>query len=260
MVTGPARSPGVSPAPAVLILGGTAEARDLAAALVAAGRPVISSLAGRVRNPALPVGDVRIGGFSTAAGDGVEGLAAYLSDHHVRAVVDATHPFAATISANAVAATARTGTPLVRLQRPGWRDHPDADGWTWVGSATEAVAAGAGSRHPFLTTGRQSLDRFLPWADRQVTVRVVDPPDVPLPQQWRLIRSRGPYAYADELTVMRAAGSDLLVTKDSGGTHTAAKLDAARDLGVRVVVIRRPASAPDVPQVTTVTEVLGWLG
>ena len=246
--------------PLVLILGGTAEARALAAALVAAGRPVISSLAGRVADPALPAGEVRVGGFSTAARDGVEGLAAYLADRQIGAVVDATHPFAATISANAVAAAVHTGTPLLRLQRPGWRDHPDADRWTWVATVDEAVAAGARSRRPFLTTGRQSLDRFLPWADREVTVRVVDPPEFGLPERWRLIRSRGPYAYAGELSLMRDAGSDLLVTKDSGGTHTAAKLDAARDLGLPVVVIERPTPPPGVHQVATVDEALVWLG
>ena len=89
---------------------------------------------------------------------------------------------------------------------------------------------------------------------------MVDPPEFTLPERWRLIRSRGPYGYADELTLMRDAGSDLLVTKDSGGTHTAAKLDAARDLGVRVVVIERPMTPPGVPQVATVDEVLAWLG
>ena len=247
------------PAPPVLILGGTAEARALAAALVATGRPVISSLAGRVRDPALPVGEVRVGGFSTAARDGVEGLAAYLTERAIGVVVDATHPFAATISTNAVAAAERTATPLLRLQRPGWRDHPDAARWTWVDSADQAVAAGATSRRPFLTTGRQSLDLFLPWADLEVTVRVVDPPEFPLPGRWSLIRSRGPYAYADELALMRGAGSDLLVTKDSGGAHTAAKLSAARELGVPVVVIRRPASPPAVPQVESVREVLAKL-
>ncbi|HEY5980700.1 MAG TPA: cobalt-precorrin-6A reductase [Microlunatus sp.] len=241
---------------AVLILGGTAEARALAADLVAAGRPVISSLAGRVRDPALPVGDVRVGGFSTAARDGVDGLAVYLTEHEIGAVIDATHPFAAKISAHAAAAAARTGTPLLRLQRPGWRDHPDATRWTWVASTDAAVVAGASAERPLLTTGRQSLDRFLPWAGRDVTVRVVDPPSITVPGRWRVIRSRGPYAYADEHALMSAAGSDLLVTKDSGGDHTAAKLAAARDLGVPVVVIRRPAPPPGVPQVATVGEVL----
>lgn len=245
---------------AVLILGGTAEARALAAALVAAGRPVVSSLAGRVKDPALPAGEVRIGGFSTAELDGVSGLMAFLAEHDIGAVVDATHPFAATISANAAAAVARTGTPLLRLQRPGWRDHPDADRWTWVDSADQAVSAGADFERPFLTTGRQSLDRFLPWADRAVTVRVVDPPEFGLPERWRLIRSRGPYAYAAELALIRDAGSDLLVTKDSGGTHTAAKLDVARDLAVPVVVIGRPRLPDDTVEVATVADVLTWLG
>lgn len=243
----------------VLILGGTAEARALAAALVADGRPVVSSLAGRVRKPALPAGEVRVGGFSGGGLDGVAGLAAFLRDHRIAAVVDATHPFAATISEHAALATERTGTPLLRLARPGWSAHPDAGSWTWVGSAEEAVAAGAGAERPFLTTGRQSLDRFLPWADKTVTVRVVDPPETALPDRWQVIRSRGPYAYADELALMRSTRTDLLVTKDSGGMHTAAKLDVARDLGVAVVVIARPTPSADPASVGTVAEALAWL-
>ncbi len=250
----------------MLVLGGTAEARALAAALVGDGRRVISSLAGRVRDPALPLGEVRVGGFSTtslnpvAGLTGVEGLAAYLVDEQVGAVVDATHPFAATISANAAAAATRTGTRLLRLQRPGWREHPDADRWTWVASVDEAVIAGTGSSRPFLTTGRQSLDRFAVWADKHATVRVVDPPDFPLPRRWRLLRSRGPYAFADELALMSGSGADLLVTKDSGGVHTAAKLDVARALGVRVVVVARPSAPSGAAEVATVSEVLTWLG
>ncbi|MDN5769643.1 MAG: precorrin-6A/cobalt-precorrin-6A reductase, partial [Microlunatus sp.] len=134
----------------VLILGGTAQARELAGALVAAGRPVVSSLAGRVRDPARPDGEVRVGGFSSVNADGVAGLAAFLVEHRVAAMIDATHPFAVTISANAAAAAARTEIPWLRLQRPGWWDHPDATRWTWVGSPAEAVLAGAGSRRPFL--------------------------------------------------------------------------------------------------------------
>lgn len=244
----------------VLILGGTAEARTLAAALAASGRRVVSALAGRVRDPALPPGEVRVGGFSTPSRDGAEGLSDYLTAERIGAVVDATHPFAATISGNAAAAASRTATPLLRLQRPGWRTHPDAERWTWVGSVDDAVTAGRWSRRPFLTTGRLSLDRFLVWADKDATVRVVDPPDVALPDRWRLIRSRGPYAYADELSLLRTAAADLLVTKDSGGAHTAAKLDAARDLGVRVVVVARPAAPLGVTEVGTVDEVLAWLG
>ena len=232
---------------AVLILGGTAEARELAVELAASGWSVVTALAGRVRDPALPVGEVRIGGFSTADLDGVAGLAAFLRERRIAAVVDATHPFAVTISAHAVAAADLTGVALLRLERPGWSDHPDARSWTWVASAEHAVVAGAAAKRPFLTTGRQSLEAFLGWADKQATLRVVDPPALPLPAGWRLIRSRGPYTYAGEHALLAEAGADLLVTKDSGGRPTAAKLDAARDLGVPVVVIRRPAGLPRSP-------------
>ena len=236
----------------VLLLGGTAEARALAGPLVADGVDVLSSLAGRVSRPALPVGRVRVGGFG-----GIEGLAVFLVEHHVTAVVDATHPFAATISANAAAACAATGTPLLRLARPGWADHPDSDRWTWVDSTVEALAV-EGAR-PVLTTGRQSLATFLPWADRAVLARVVDPPDLALPVLWRLVRSRGPYDLPSERDLLQSHRADLLVTKDSGGTHTAAKLDAARELDVAVVVVRRPAVPPEVDTVTDVGAAARWV-
>ena len=240
----------------ILLLGGTSEARALAAALVAAGVEVISTLAGRVRDPALPAGEVRIGGFSTGELDGTSGLAAYLRDHRITTVVDATHPFAATISTHAAVAAQRSGVRLLRLERPGWGDHPDAPGWTWVDSAAAAVAAGARAERPFLSTGRQSLGSFLPWADREVTARVVDRPDFDLPARWRVIRSRGPYDLPAERAVLGSARADLLVTKDSGGTYTAAKLDAARELAVPVVVIRRPAGPPGIPTRGSVEELL----
>jgi precorrin-6A/cobalt-precorrin-6A reductase len=235
----------------VLILGGTAEARRLAAALHADGVPVVSSLAGRVSRPALPLGPVRTGGFG-----GVEGLADYLRASRVRMVVDATHPFAARISANAAAAARLTGVPLLRLQRPGWREHPDATRWDWVPDAAAARAAAEASRRPFLTTGRQSLPDFLPWSDRAVLARVVDPPQLPLPERWTLLLARGPYEVAGERALMAGHGVDALLTKDSGGDLTSAKLDAAAALGVPVVVIERPPPPPGVPLVTTVAESL----
>ena len=233
----------------VLILGGTGEARQLAARLHGDNLRVISSLAGRVSRPALPVGEVRIGGFG-----GLAGLADYLRAAGVDAVVDATHPFAARISASAAQAAALTNVPLLRLQRPGWREHPDADHWTWVSDVEAAREAAEAARRPFLTTGRQSLPAFWPWADRAVVARVVDPPGLALPQRWTLLLARGPYERAAERALMEEHRVDWLLTKDSGGDLTAAKLDAAADLRLPVVVIERPAPPPGVPLVTTVPD------
>lgn len=221
----------------VLILGGTAEARALAAALDGHGVAVVSSLAGRVERPRLPVGDVRVGGFG-----GADGLADYLARESVDAVVDATHPFAATISANAVVGCASAGVPLLRLARPGWSAHPGAARWHWVDSHDEAalLAARLGERI-WLTTGRQPLGAFTgPLAGAAVVVRVVDPPDVALPSQWRVILDRGPYELDAERELLVSNRIEVLVTKDSGGAYTQPKLDAADSLGVEVVVVRRP--------------------
>lgn len=239
----------------VLILGGTAEARALAAVLVRIGRPVVSSLAGRVSAPARPPGEVRIGGFG-----GVASLVAYLEQHAIGQVVDATHPFAARISAHAAEAATIAGCPLLRLQRPGWGDHPRAADWLWAIDADQArTLADPLTVRPLLTTGRQSLAAFLPWADRDVVARVVDPPQLALPPRWTLVRSRGPYEAAGERRLMTDHRVDLLVTKDSGGEHTAAKLDAAADLGLPIVVIARPPGLPSVPTVATVTAAAAWL-
>jgi precorrin-6A/cobalt-precorrin-6A reductase len=236
----------------ILILGGTAEARHLAAALAADGVDVISSLAGRVGTPKLPVGRVRVGGFG-----GSGGLADYLRREHATAVVDATHPFAAKITKNVVQAASITGTPLVRLERPGWGEHPHAKTWTWVSDAAAGRAAAESACRPFLTTGRQSLRDFAAWADRDVLVRLVDSLAASLPQRWNVILSRGPYSYEGERTILAEHAIDVILTKDSGGTHTVAKLDAADSLGVPVVIIARPEPAP-VPLLRTVAEVMAW--
>jgi precorrin-6A/cobalt-precorrin-6A reductase len=236
----------------VLVLGGTGEARRLAAALLAEGVGVLSSLAGRVAEPVLPEGDVRIGGFG-----GPEGLADWLATHRPRAVVDATHPFAAQITAHAAAAARAHGTPLLRLQRPGWTPQP-GDTWRFVDSLSEAAAAVAGYRSVFLTTGRHGVRAFADLPGR-VLVRSVDPPDEPLPPGATLLLDRGPFSVADELALMREHAVDVVVTKDSGGHMTEAKLSAARELGVPVVLIRRPALPDGVAVVATVEETLAWV-
>jgi len=240
----------------VLVLGGTGEARDLAGRLVERGDAVVSSLAGRVSAPALPVGEVRTGGFG-----GVDGLADHLVAHGYDVVVDATHPFAAQITGNAVAACGRVGVPLVRLQRPGWSRHPLAGAFTWVDDVEAArVAAEALGVRPFLTTGRQQLETFAAWDDRYVLARVVDPPDWDVPSSWEVLRARGPYPYAAERELLESRGVDVLLTKDSGGALTEAKLGAAHDLGVPVVVVRRPPVPDGVDVVESVGEALGPIG
>lgn len=205
----------------------------------------------------MPVGEVRVGGFG-----GVEGLVAAIRGDGFTHIVDATHPFAVRMTANAGAASAAAGVPCLRLARPGWSRHPDAGSWHWVDTYGEAreLAERLGARRPFITTGRQTLDHYGSWRDRDVLLRVVEPLDDDAPSRWAVILDRGPFDVSDELALMREHGVDVLLTKDSGGAYTAAKLTAADELAVPVVVVRRPATPAGVGEVSSVDEVLTWLG
>lgn len=240
----------------VLLLGGTAEARALAQALTDAGANVVSSLAGRVSKPRLPVGEVRVGGFG-----GVDGLTSALEEGHFTHLVDATHPFASRMTANAGSAAVAAGVPCLRLARPGWSEHPDAALWHWVDGHDEAggLVDQLGLERPFITTGRQTLDHYLSWADRQVVLRIVEPLDGDAPARWTVLLDRGPFDVSDELALMREHGIDVLLTKDSGGAYTAAKLTAAVELGIPVVVVRRPRIPSGMEEVASVEDVLIWL-
>lgn len=241
--------------PRVLVLGGTSEARALAAELVTRDVPVTSSLAGRVAAPRLPEGDIRVGGFG-----GPDGLARWLTEHDIGAVVDATHPFAERISESAATATAAAGVPVLRLERPGWQP-VEGDDWHWADTLAEAarLLPSLGTR-ALLTTGRQGLSEFA-GLDMWLLARCVDPPDEsdgPLPRRLEVTLSRGPYRTAGEAELLRRHRIDVLVTKDSGGEMTSAKLHAAREAGIPVVVVRRPPR-PAMPCSVDVKSAVRWV-
>ncbi|MEE4423749.1 cobalt-precorrin-6A reductase [Streptomyces bugieae] len=239
----------------VLILGGTTEARRLAATLTAEpALRVTSSLAGRVAAPRLPDGEVRIGGFG-----GPDGLARWLREHAVDALIDATHPFAGTISFNAAEAAATAHVPLLALRRPGWVPGPD-DTWHQVASLEEAAAAlpALGSRI-FLTTGRMGLAHFSHLTDLWFLVRSVDAPEPPHPPRMAVLLDRGPFTLEGERELLRTHRIDVLVTKDSGAAATAPKLAAAREAGIPVVVVRRPPTPEGVPEAVDPDEAAEWL-
>jgi precorrin-6A/cobalt-precorrin-6A reductase len=235
----------------VLLLGGTSDARRLAGLLDGRAH-VTSSLAGRVRAPVLPPGEVRIGGFG-----GVPGLVAYLRESGTDVIVDATHPFAAQMTAHAAEASRSTGVPLILLRRPGWAPGP---GRTTVPSLASAAAVLPElGRRVFLTTGRQDLATFADLDDLWFLVRSVDPPSGPTPRHMHAVLDRGPFTVEGELALMREHAIDVLVTKDSGGDMTAAKLEAARVLDVPVVIVSRPPLPPGFPHVETPRECVALL-
>lgn len=241
----------------VLLLGGTSEASRLARLLAGRGDlVVVTSLAGRTVTPAAQPGVMRVGGFG-----GTEGLVAYLRDEGISLVVDATHPFAAVMRWHAFDACGELGLPRLRVERPAWRPGP-GDRWTTVAgidAAAAAVAAGRSS-HVFLTIGRTELAAFSVAADgrRRWLIRSIDPPEDVTLAPARVVLDRGPFSEEGETELMAGHRIDLLVSKNSGGEATAAKLSAARRLGVEVLMVTRPPSPPG-PAAAGADEAARWV-
>jgi precorrin-6A/cobalt-precorrin-6A reductase len=239
----------------VLLLGGTTEARALAAELARDVRiELIVSLAGRTAQPLVRQGQLRSGGFGGAAG-----LAVYLERKAIDLVVDATHPFAAVMPFNAADACQRTAVPLVKLCRPAWTPVP-GDRWTNVpnlDAAATTLAVGRAQR-VFLTTGRQELDPFRALRGIAFVVRSIEPPDLNGFESATAVLARGPFDLDGERALLREHAIDTLVTKNSGGSATAAKLEAARELRIEVVMVDRP-SMPAVSCVDSLAAAECWI-
>lgn len=237
-----------------LILGGTADASLLAAEIARAGIDAVYSYGGRTRAPADQPLLTRIGGFG-----GVRGLAEYVRREGITHVIDATHPFAAEMTRNAVEACAQTGTPLIALERAPWTRVP-GDKWIEVGDVNAAGATlPEAPARVFLAIGRQHIAPFAMRPQHAYTLRFVDPPEAPLPFAADVIVSRGPFTLDGELEMMRSRGIAWIVARNSGGDGARAKIDAARMLGLPVIMISRP-NLPERLRVESVTEVMQWLG
>ena len=226
----------------------------LAAEIARAGIDAVYSYGGRTRAPADQPLPTRIGGFG-----GVSGLADYIRRERITHVIDATHPFAAEMSRHAVEACAETGTPLIALERAPWTRAP-GDNWIEVADVTAAVAALPDSpAKVFLAIGRQHIAPFATKPQHVYTLRFVDPPEAPLPFTADVIVSRGPFTFDGELEMMRTRGIAWIVARNSGGDGARAKIDAARMLGLPVIMIARP-KLPERLRVESVAEIMQWLG
>jgi precorrin-6A/cobalt-precorrin-6A reductase len=218
----------------ILILGGTAEARDIAAQLINSGHDVVTSLAGVTSKPLLPEGKVRVGGFG-----GAEGLRAYLKQAAIDVLVDATHPYAAIISRNASEAVQGSNIALMRFERAAWT-MVKGDNWISVESLGEAAVFLPDSARVFITTGRKELAPFLERGGVSGVIRTVEPPENTMPPTWRVILDRPPHHVERELALFQQESFSHIISKNAGGTATRAKLEAARKLGLPVVMVQRP--------------------
>lgn len=236
----------------LLLLAGTGEARDMARQIDAAGVPATASLAGATRQPAKLALPTRHGGFG-----GEAGFRRYLQDQAISRVLDATHPFAQRMTARTVAVCADLGLPYACYLRPPWGPGP---GDRWIEIETERDAAR--HIHPaaivFLATGRQTLDHFANLAPRRVICRQIDPPTGPFPfQGGEFLTGRPPFSQAQEEALFARLGVDVLVVKNAGGDASRSKLDAARALGLLVLMIKRPPP-PDAPIFATIEKAVTW--
>jgi len=241
----------------ILILGGTREGLELAEQLAEmVGIEIISSLAGRTREPRMPKGEVRTGGFG-----GADGLARYLREERITHLINATHPFAERISANAIAAAEAAGIPLMRLLRPAWNARHD-DRWVAARHTKEAaeLCRREGGRI-FLTLGSGEIEAFAGIHNAHFLVRMIDAPEeLPL-RDYRTIVARGPFSLQEEIRLLAEHHIGLIVAKNSGGDATYAKIEAARRMNFPVVMIERPAIAlnPQSPSVASVAEIMAWV-
>jgi precorrin-6A/cobalt-precorrin-6A reductase len=241
----------------LLILGGTGEASVLAHDVLARFGDhieVTTALAGRTRHPGPIPGQVRIGGFG-----GAVGLADYLMTHRVDRLIDATHPFAAEISGAARLACDQVGVPRLLLLRPAWRRHP-LDRWIEVDSVEAAAQiVGRVGRRALLTVGAGEVAAFAPANSVRFVVRMIDPPRAPLPLRFHeVVLGRGPFALNEERHLLQRYSIDVMVCKASGGAATEAKLVAARELSLPVIMVRRPPVERGL-SVDTVDAALDWL-
>ncbi|WP_425090430.1 cobalt-precorrin-6A reductase [Tropicimonas sp. S265A] len=239
----------------LLMLGGTAEARDLAARLDrSAGLDLTVSLAGATRDPLLGPGTTRIGGFG-----GDEGFARYLRDARPDVIVDATHPFADRITRRTARMAAQAGIPYRLLLRPPWTPQ-SWDVWHEVANEAEAAARVHPDDHVFLATGRQTLAAFSGMRAAYTWCRQIDPPDGPYPyRKGEFLVGRPPFSVDDEVALFRRLGITVLIVKHAGGAASRTKLDAARTLGIPVLMIRRP-DYTGIEQVSSVEEMMTWVG
>lgn len=240
-----------------LVLGGTRDASDLATRLQLVGVPVACALFGpATRHAPVPPVEVLSGGFG-----GAEGFVRFLTERRVGAVVDARYPFAVGISPDALVATQAAGVSLVRLLPPAWEAQGPPPHWRWADDHEHArrITEGLGVDRPFLSVGRRSLASYTRWGDRYVLARVVGLPDWQVPEAWEVIRSPETHAYSSEYALLSSRRIGVMVTRDTGGPLSTPKLRAAEDLGVFVVMVRRPSSPAGLRVVQSVDDAYAWV-